>query len=88
MCEKYILFAIAPKYYILRSSKNENNKSIKKIKSVPFRLNDEIELESYKSCLLKSSNPVMGMNRGLMVVEFDPYSHTRQMVKYVQRKKL
>jgi hypothetical protein len=29
----------------------------------------------------------MGINRGFMVVESDPYSHTRHMVKYEQKKK-
>jgi hypothetical protein len=81
------MFAIAPKCYILKSSKNENDESIKKMKGVSFRLNDNIELESYKSCLLKYSNPVMGINRGFMVVESDPYSHTKHMVKYEQMNK-
>jgi hypothetical protein len=57
------------------------------MKEVFFRLNDKIELESYKCCLLKSSNPVMGIDRGFLVVESDPYSHTRHMVKYEQKKK-
>jgi hypothetical protein len=29
----------------------------------------------------------MGINRGFMVVESDPYSHNRHMVKYEQKKK-
>jgi hypothetical protein len=81
------MFAIAPKCYILKSSKDENDESVKKMKCVSFRLNDNIELESYKSCLLKSSNPVMGISRGFMVVESDPYSHTRHIVKYDRRKR-
>jgi hypothetical protein len=52
-----------------------------------FRLNDNIELESYESCLEQSSLPVMGINRGFMVIESDPYSHARHMVKYEQKKK-
>jgi hypothetical protein len=80
--EGYIMFVIAPKCYILKSSKVENDESVKKMKGVSFRLKDSIELESYKSCLEQSSNPVMGINRGFMVVESDPYSHTRHMVKY------
>jgi hypothetical protein len=84
--EGYIMFAIAPKCYILKSSKNENDENVKKMKGV-FRLNDNIELDNYKSCLLKSSNPIMGINRSFMVVESDPYSHTRHMVKYEQKKK-
>jgi trehalose-6-phosphate synthase len=81
------MFAIAPKCYILKSSKNENDENVKKMKGVSFRLNDNIELESYKRCLLKSSNHVMGINRGFVVVESDPYSHIRHMVKYEQKKK-
>jgi hypothetical protein len=84
----YVMFAIAPKCYILKSSKNENDESVKKMKGVSFRLKDNIELESYKSCLEQSSNPVIGINRGFMVVESDPYSHTRHMVKYEQKKKV
>jgi hypothetical protein len=57
------------------------------MKGVSSRLNDSINLESYKSCLLKSSVPVSWINGGFMVVESDPFTHTRQMVKYVQRKK-
>jgi hypothetical protein len=85
--EGFIMFAIAPKYYISKSSKNENDESVKKTKGVFFRLNDNINLESYKSCLEQSSVPVMGINRGFMVVESDTYSHTRHMVKYEQKKK-
>jgi hypothetical protein len=81
------MIAITPKCYILKSSKNENDENVKKMKGVSFRLNDTIELESYKSCLEQSSNPVMGINRGFMVVESDPYSHSRHMVKYEQKKK-
>jgi hypothetical protein len=81
------MFAIAPKCYILKSSKNDDDPDIKKMKGVSSRLNDNIDLDSYKSCLLKSSVPVSGINRGFMVVESDPFTHTRQMVKYVQRKK-
>jgi hypothetical protein len=57
------------------------------MKCVSSRLNDSIDLESYKNCFLKSSVPISGINRGFMVVESDPFTHTRQMVKYVQRKK-
>jgi hypothetical protein len=78
--EGYTMFVIAPKCYILKSSKNEND--VKKMKDVSFRLNNNIELESCKSYLLKSSNPVMGINRGFMVVESHPYSHTRHMIRY------
>jgi hypothetical protein len=85
--EGYVMFAIAPNCYILKSSKNDDDQDVKKMKGVSFRLNDNIELESYKCCLLKFSNLVMGMNRGFMVVESDPYSHTRHMVKYEQKKK-
>jgi hypothetical protein len=66
--EGYIMSANAKKCYILKSSKNENDGSVKKMKGVSFRLNNNIELESYKSCLLKSSNPVIGINRSFMVV--------------------
>jgi hypothetical protein len=81
------MFAIAPKCYILKSSKNDDDQNVKKMKGVSFKLNDNIEFESYKSCLLKSSNPVMGISRGFMVVESDPYSHTRHMVEDEQKKK-
>jgi hypothetical protein len=81
------MFAIVPKYYILKSSKNDDDQEVKKMKGVSSRLNDRIDLESDKSCLLKSSVPVSGINHGFMVVESDPFTHTRQMVKYVQRKK-
>jgi hypothetical protein len=57
------------------------------MKSISFRLNDNIQLKSHKSWLLKSSNPVMGINRGFMIAESDPYSNTRHMVKYEQKKK-
>jgi hypothetical protein len=83
--EGYIMFAITFKY-ILKSSKNENDESVKKIKAVSFKLNDNIELESYKGYLVKSSNPVMGINRGFMLIKFHPYSHTGHMVKYEQKK--
>jgi hypothetical protein len=49
--EGYIMFTITPKCYILKSSKNDNDENVKKMKGVSFRLNDSIELESYKSCL-------------------------------------
>jgi hypothetical protein len=81
------MFGIAPKCYILKSSKNDDNQEVKKIKGVSSRLNDSIDLESYKNCLLKSSVPVSGINHDFMVVESDPFAHTRQMDKYVQRKK-
>jgi hypothetical protein len=83
----YIMFAIAPKCYILKSSKNDDDQDVKKMKGVSSRLSESIDSDCYKSRLLKSSNPVMGINRGFMVVESDPFTHTRQMVKYVQRKK-
>jgi hypothetical protein len=73
--EGYIMFTVAQKCYIFKSSKNDNNKNLKKMKGVSFILNDNIELESYKSCL------------DLMIVESDPYSHTRHTVKYEQKKK-
>jgi hypothetical protein len=85
--EGYVMFAIASKCYMLKSSKNDDDQEVKKMKDVSSRLNDSIDLETYKSCLLKSSVPVSGINRGFMEVESDPFTHTRQMVKYVQRKK-
>jgi hypothetical protein len=56
--KRYIMFAIAPKCFILKSSKNDDDQEVKKMKGVSSRLNDSINLESYKSCLLKSSVPV------------------------------
>jgi hypothetical protein len=81
------MFATAPKSYILKSSKNKNDENVKKMKGVFFRLNNNIELESYKSCLEQSSVRIMGINRGFMVVETDFYSHARYMIKYEQKKK-
>jgi predicted HTH transcriptional regulator len=66
--EGYVMFAIAPKCYILKFFKDENDESVKKMKRVFFRFNDNIELESYRSCLEQYFNPVMGINRGFMVV--------------------
>jgi hypothetical protein len=83
----YIMITVAPKYYILNSSKNKDDQEVKKLKSVSSRLNNNIDLENYKNCLLKSSVPVSGINHGFMVVESNPFTHIRQMVKYVQRKK-
>jgi hypothetical protein len=85
--EGYIMFAITPKRYILKSSKNNNDQEVKKMNGVSSRLNDSIDLESFKSCLLKSSVPVSGINHSFMVVESDPFIYTRQILKYVQRKK-
>jgi hypothetical protein len=82
------MFVITPKRYILKSSKNDDDEEVKKMKRVSSRLIDSVYLESYKSCLLKSSVPVSGINRGFMILESDPFTHIRQIVKYVQRKKL
>jgi hypothetical protein len=68
------MFAITPKYYILKSSKNDDDQDVKKMKGVSSRLNDSIDLESYKNCLLKSTVPVSGINGGFMVVESDPFT--------------
>jgi hypothetical protein len=56
------------------------------MKDVSFRLNDNIELETYKTYLFKSSNPVIGINRVFIVVESDPFSYTRHMIKYERKK--
>jgi hypothetical protein len=85
--EGYILFAIAPKCYILKFSKNDDDQEVKKMKGVSNRLNGSIYLESYKSCFFKFSVPESGINHGFMVVESDPFAHIRQMVKYEQKKK-
>jgi hypothetical protein len=42
----YISSGIVLKCYILKSSKNENDENVKKMKDLSFRLNDDIELES------------------------------------------
>jgi hypothetical protein len=55
------MFAITPKCYILKSSKNDDDQDVKKMKGVSSRLNDSFDLESYKNCLLKSSVPVSGI---------------------------
>jgi hypothetical protein len=60
--EGYIMFAITPKCYILKFSKNNDDQEVKKKKGVSSKLNDNIDLENYRSCLLKSSVPVSGMN--------------------------
>jgi hypothetical protein len=43
----YIVFDIVPKCYILKSSKNDDDQDVKKVKGVCSRLNDSIDLESY-----------------------------------------
>jgi hypothetical protein len=70
------MFAIAPKCYILKSSKIENGERVKKIKGVSFRLNNKIELESYKTYFLKSSNHIMRINRSFMVVKYEQRKNT------------
>jgi hypothetical protein len=80
------MFPIVSKYYILKSSKNENDEIVKKITGIFFRLNDNIELEIYKSCLEQSSILIMQTNRGFIVVESYPYSDTRHMIEYEQKK--
>jgi hypothetical protein len=82
----YVMYAIAPKCYILKGSKNSDKDDVRKMKGVSVRLNDDIDLMSYKSCL-QSSAPVMGINRRFMMIESNPLKHTRQMVKYEQKKK-
>jgi hypothetical protein len=59
--EGYIMFAIAPKCCILKSLKNDDDQEMKKMKGVFSRLIDTVDLESYKSCLLKSSIPISGI---------------------------
>jgi gamma-glutamyl-gamma-aminobutyrate hydrolase PuuD len=81
------MYVIAPKCYILKGNKTRDKEDVRKMKGVSVRLNDDINLMSYKSCL-ESSVPVMGINRGFMMIESNPFSHTRRMVKYQQRKKL
>jgi hypothetical protein len=54
---------------------------------VSFRLNHNIELKRYKSYLEQSFVSIIGTDRCFMVVESDTFSHTRQMVKYEQKKK-
>jgi hypothetical protein len=70
--EDYFMFALVPKCCILKSSKNENNESLKKMKNVSFRLNNDIEFKSYKSCLEQSSVPIIGKEGDFIVVESDP----------------
>jgi hypothetical protein len=85
--EGYIMFAIAPKCYILKFSKNDDDQDVKKMKGVSSRLNDSIDFESYMSCLLKFSVPVSKINRGFKIIKSDLFTHTRQMLKYIQVKK-
>jgi hypothetical protein len=82
----HVMYAIAPKCYILKGSKSSDKEDVRKMKGVSVRLNDEIDLMSYKSCL-ESSAPVMGINRGFMMIESNPLKHIRRMVKYEQKKK-
>jgi hypothetical protein len=56
--EGYNMFAIAPKCYILNSSKNDDDQDVKKMNDVSSRLNDSIDLESNKGFLLKYSVPL------------------------------
>jgi hypothetical protein len=84
--ERYGMYAIAPKCYILKGNKSSDKENVRKMKGVSVRLNYDINLMSYKSCL-ESSAPVMGINRGFMMIELNQFSHSRRMVKYQQRKK-
>jgi hypothetical protein len=43
--EGYIIFAITPKCYIIKSSKNDDDQEVKKMKGVSSRLNDSINME-------------------------------------------
>jgi hypothetical protein len=82
----YVMYAIAPKCYILKGNKTSDKEDVRKMKVVSVRLNDDIDLMSYKSCL-ESSAPVMGINRGFMMIESNPLKHIRRMVKYEEKKK-
>jgi hypothetical protein len=84
--EGYVMYAIAPKCYILKGNKATDKEDVRKMKGVSERLNDDINLMSYKSCS-ESSVPVIGINRGFMMIESNPFLHSRRMVKYKQRKK-
>jgi hypothetical protein len=65
----YVMYAIAPKCYILKGNKTTDKEDVRKMKGVSVRLNDDINLMSYKSCL-ESSVSVMGIYRGFMMIEF------------------
>jgi hypothetical protein len=47
--EGYVMFAIPPKCYILKSSKNVNDYNVKKMKGISFRLTDNIEWKAIKA---------------------------------------
>jgi hypothetical protein len=81
----YVMYAIAPKCYILKGNKTSDKEDVRKMKGVSVRLNDDIDLMSYKSCL-ESSVRMMAINRGYMMIESNPLKHIRRMEKYKQRK--
>jgi hypothetical protein len=81
------MYEIALKCYILKGRKSSDKEDVRKMKGVFVQLNDDIDLMSYKSCL-ESSVPVMGINRGFMMIESNPLKHIRRMVKYEQKKKV
>jgi hypothetical protein len=83
----YVIYAIPPKCYILKGSKSSDKENVRKMKGVSVRLNDDIDLMSYKSWL-ESSVPVIGINRGFMMIESNSSKHIRWMVKYEQKKKV
>jgi hypothetical protein len=53
---------------------------------VSVRLNGDIYLMSYKSCL-ENLAVVVGISRGFMMIKSNPLIHARWMEKYQQRKK-
>jgi hypothetical protein len=84
--EGYMMYTIMEKcYYILKGSKSRNKEDVRKMKGVSVRLNDDIDLMNYKSCL-ESSALVMGINKGFMMIESNSFSHTCRMVKFQEKK--
>jgi hypothetical protein len=65
--EAYVMYAMVQKCYILKGSKSNDKKDVSKMKGVLVRLNGDVDLMSYKSCL-ESSALVMKINKKFMML--------------------
>jgi hypothetical protein len=83
--EGYLMIAIAPKCYYLKTTRptERQQTEAKKMKGVSVGLNPDITLESYKSCI-EQSIPKQGYNRGFKIILSDVKSHKYEMIKYKQ----
>jgi hypothetical protein len=71
---------IPPKCYFLKGSKSNDKEDVKKMKSMLVRLNDDVDLMSYRNCL-ENSPVVIGINRGFIMIKSNLFTHSLQMVK-------